>query len=367
MKQIFLGFFKKELIQTLRDPRMRVLLLVAPVLQLTLFGLAISTEIRNVRLAAVAAPNDFLMERLVNRCYSSKWFLRADMRGGTDPFRWVQSGQADAVLIAPDRGLTRAVGRGKAQIQLLVDSSNIIKAQAIEAYLQAISNRVLSEAYPDAPAVSLVNLSVWFLYNPEMNTSWFMVPSVLCLILCLVTILMACSSLAKEKETGTFETLIASPATTTEILLGKSLPYVVLGMADVPLVVGVAVFGFGVPLRGSFWTLFLAALVFMCNTVAIGVLLSTFVRNMQQAIMGAFLVIFPSIMLSGVIYPVENMPAALKVTAYLDPLQYFVTLLRNIMLKGGDAQVVAVNITALAVMGVLAIYISTKRFHQTLN
>jgi ABC-2 type transport system permease protein len=200
-----------------------------------------------------------------------------------------------------------------------------------------------------------------------METSVFMVPSILCMILLLVTMVLTSSSMAREKELGTFETLLASPATTTEILLGKSLPYVVLGMVDIPLVVAVAVFGFGVPMRGSIGVLLLCSFFFMCNTVAMGILLSTFVKNLQQSVMGGFLFIFPAFQLSGVLYPVENMPALLKFTAYLDPLMYFVTLLRNIMLKGGDLHVVAVNTGALAVSGALAIWISFKRFHQTLN
>lgn len=163
------------------------------------------------------------------------------------------------------------------------------------------------------------------------------------------------------------ETLLSSPATTTEILLGKSLPYVALGMADFPLVIAVAVFGFGVPMRGSLLLLLFCAFIFMCNTVALGVLFSTFVKNLQQSSMGGFLFIFPAIQLSGVLYPVENMPWLLKYCAYLDPIMYFVNLMRNIMLKGGDFHVVAVNAGALVVMGFFAILVAARRFHQTLN
>ena len=368
LNQTILGFFRKEWTQTLRDPRMRALLFVAPVFQMTIFGLAISTETHNIKLAAIYAPNDFLTGRVVQRCYSSQWFIPAQTGAEKDPFRMVQSGRADAVLVAPKKGLTRGIGHGGgAPLQLLVDSSNLIKAQAIESYTQAILNQVLGEAFPEQNKNLPVRFVPRYLYNPEMKTSIFMVPSVLCLVLCIVTILLTASAMAREKESGTLETLLSSPASTTEILMGKSLPYVALGMADVPLVIGVAVFGFGVPMRGSFWVLFLCAFVFMCNTVALGILLSTFTKNLQQSAMGAFLFIFPAINLSGVLYPVENMPLVLKFMAYLDPLQYFVTLLRNIMLKGGDLHVFWTNIGALALMAVFAATLAYKRFRQTLN
>jgi ABC-2 type transport system permease protein len=362
-----LGFIRKELVETLRDRRMLALLFFAPVFQLTIFGLAISTETRNIKLAAVYEPNDFLARRVAERCYSTQWYIPAKGLTGNDPFKWVQSGQADAVLVAPEKGLTRAVGRGSGNLQLLVDSSNIVKAQSIEAYTQAILNQVLGEAFPERTMNPPVHFTVRYLYNPEMETSVFMVPSVLCLVLCIVTIILTASAMARERETGTLETLLASPASTTEIMLGKSLPFVILGMADVPLVLAVAVFGFGVPMRGSLWVLLFCAFIFICNTVSVGILLSTFVKNLQQSAMGAFLFIFPAINLSGVLYPVENMPWYLKYFAYVDPLMYFVTLLRNIMLKGGDLQVILVNTGALVLMAFFAIGIASRRFHQTLN
>ncbi len=370
-----MGFFKKELVQTLRDKRMRIMLFVMPVIQMTVFGVAISTETRNIKLAAIYQPNDFLCRRVVERCYSSKWFIPAKNLDGNDPFKWIQSGKADVVMIAPEKGLTRGVGRalqpgsgeGGANLQLLIDSSNITKAQAVESYTQATLSQVLTEAFPQKNQSPPVRFVARYLYNPEMVTSVFMVPSVLCMILLMVTMILSSSSMAREKEMGTLETLLSSPATTTEIMLGKSLPFVLLGMIEFPLVIAVAIFGFGVPMRGSFFLLMGCALVFMCNAVAFGILLSTFVKNLQQSAMAGFLFIFPAIQLSGVLYPVENMPWLLKYCAYLDPIMYFVNLLRNIMLKGGDFQVVAFNAGALFVMGVIAIGIASRRFHQTLN
>jgi drug efflux transport system permease protein len=363
---ILLGFIKKETAQTLRDTRMRILLFVAPMIQLTLFGLAISTEVRNIKLSFQYKPNDVLCRKIEDRCYGSGWFLPVP-HGDGDPFHLIQSGQADAVLIAPEGGLTRAVGRGDGRLQLLVDAENIVKAQSIEAYLQAVVREALAEQTGLTPRPPPVQFSVRYLYNPEMKTAVFMVPGVLCMVLVIITVVLTSSSIAREKELGTFEMLIASPAQPFEILLGKTVPYVLFGMMDMFLVLAVAVFGFQVPMRGSLWVLVLAALAFVVNTVSLGVLLSSFVKNMQQSAMFGFLFIFPAIQLSGLIYPIENMPWALKPVAYMDPLFYFVALLRNIMLKGGDPLLVGEYTGILAAMAVFAVWISSKRFRQTLN
>jgi ABC-2 type transport system permease protein len=256
---------------------------------------------------------------------------------------------------------------GKGRVQLLVDAENIVKAQSIEGYVQAVVGEAVEEQTQLAQPPPPIQLSVRYLYNPELETSVFMVPSVLCMVLVIITVVLTSSSIAREKELGTFETLIASPAKPIEILLGKTVPYVIFGMLDMCLVLAVAVFGFQVPMRGPRWMLLLAALAFVINTVSLGVLLSSFVKNMQQSAMFGFLFIFPAIQLSGMIYPIENMPWVLKPVAYMDPVMYFVALMRNIMLKGGDPGLVAEYTGILAVMAVFMVWVSSRRFRQTLN
>lgn len=363
------GFIKKELVQVFREPRMRAMLFIPPLIQMTLFGLAISTQTRNIRLASMYLPDDASSRRVVERCYASGWFVPARVKGN-DAFEWVRSGQADAVMVAPEGGLQRALGRGEGDrkpVQLLVNASNIVKAQSVENYFQGILNREAAEETVGKIPKMPLTFNIRYLYNPEMETSWFMVPGVLTMVLLVITLLLTSTSIAREKEQGTFEALLSSPAATWEILLGKSIPYVLLGLMDMPLVLGVAVFGFHIPMRGSFWVLMLASVAFIVTTVALGIFMSTLARTMAQVSMAGFLFIFPAIQLSGVMYPVENMPALLKFAAYLDPLMYFTTLLRNIMLKGGEIHVVVFNTGMLFLLGAVAIYASYKRFHETLD
>ena len=359
------AFIKKELVQTLRDVRMRALLFGAPIIQLTIFGLALSSEIKNIKLAVFSQPGDTAAVRLADDFYSSGWFKPTLFTPGEDPFELIGSGRADAVLIMPPGGLARAAGRGEGRMQLLVDASNATKARVVEGYAKTITARAAA-AY-GAPQAQALSFDVRVLYNPAMESALFLVPGVVGMLICLVTIILTAMSLTRERELGTFETIVSAPLSNAEILLGKTLPFVLLGMAVFSLVLTAAHLIFGVPVRGPLWQLFLAAFVFIITTVSVGTCISTLARNQQQAMLGGFMFLFPAILMSGIMYPVENMPAAVIGAAYLDPLMYFMRLLRSIMLKGGDLHVFWTNLGALALMALAAGGLAYNRFRQTLN
>jgi ABC-2 type transport system permease protein len=360
------AFIRKELTQTLRDVRMRALLFGAPIIQMTVFGLALSTEIKNIRLAAFSAPGDAVFERLAGDFYASGWFLKADAASGGDPYELIASGRADAVLISPRDGLARSAARGDGRLQLLVDATNASKARSVEAYARSIiAARAAAEYGAAAPPPFAFDVRV--LYNPAMESSMFLVPGVMGMLVCLITIILTAMSLTREREMGTFEAIVSAPLSNTEVLLGKTLPYILLGLVNTALVVTAGYVLFGVPVRGPLWQLALAALAFVVTTVSVGTLISTIARSQQQAMLGGFMFLFPAILMSGVMYPVENMPRAVIAAAYLDPLMYFVRLLRNVMLKGGDRYVFWGNFGALCLMALGAASSAYKRFRQTLN
>jgi ABC-2 type transport system permease protein len=366
MNRTLTAFIKKELTQTLRDVRMRVLLFGAPIIQMTIFGLALSTEIKNIKLAVFSSPGDALFERVAESFYASGWFLRAGHEPAEDPYELIASGRADAVLIAPAEGLARSAGRGGGKMQLLTDASNAAKARAVESYAKNIIAAASVREYGARPEGTF-RFDVRVLYNPAMESSMFLIPGVMGMLVCLITIILTAMSLTRERELGTFETIVSAPLSNAEVLLGKTVPYMLLGVIDTALVVMAGYLIFGVPVRGALWELALASLVFVINTVSIGTFISTVSRNQQQAMLGGFMFLFPAILMSGVMYPVENMPRIVIAAAYLDPLMYFVRLLRNIMLKGGDAHVLWTNLGALALMALFASGFAYKRFRQTLN
>ena len=366
MNRTLIGFIKKELIQTLRDPRMRVLLFVMPVIQLTLFGVALSNEVKNIRLAAVFDSKDTVLRDVYERSIAGKWFIPAKSKE-RDPFTMIEADDADAVLVPPPGGLTRSLGRGDAKLQLLVNAVNVVQAQSIEAYLQNIVQQTVKDDLGLTPPILPIQVSTRVLFNPALETSIFLVPGVMCMIMIISTMVLANVAIVREKEMGTFEMLISAPVSRSEVIYGKTIPYVLLGMSNLPLILGVAIFAFHVPMRGSLLALLIAAFAVVCTAVALGTLISTYCKNQQQATLAGFLFIFPMIMFSGMMFPLENMPAALRWLAFFDPLAHYMGLLRNIMLKGGETDYVVAHIMYLAIIAVVSVVASFRRFHTTLQ
>jgi ABC-2 type transport system permease protein len=345
---------------------MRILLFVMPVVQLSLFGVAISTEVKNVRLAAVFDSKDTVMRDIYERSLASGWFLPAKSQR-SDPYQMIEAGEADAVLVPPPGGFTKGLGRGEAPLQLLINATNVTQAQSVEGYLKAIIQRTVQDdlklVLPNPP----IAVEERVLFNPDLDTSVFMVPGTMCMLMIITTMVLTNLAIVREKEMGTFEMLIAAPVSPAEVICGKTIPYVILGMSNFPFVLAVAVFVFQVPMRGSLLVLFLAAFAFVCAAVAMGTLISTFCQNQQQATLAGFLFIFPMIMFSGLMFPLENMPVVLQWVSALDPLSHYMGLLRNIMLKGGGGSYVAIHISILALMAAVLVVASFKRFRTTLQ
>jgi ABC-2 type transport system permease protein len=361
------GFVRKEFSQAFRDPKMKIILFVMPLIQLTIFGVAISTNVQNIRLWAQPEPNDTVLRHIYEHSIESKWFLPVHADRNADPFTLLSGGKIDAALIPPPGGLTKSLIRGTPELQLLVDATNVIKGESVYGYIKKISDSVVLEDLKESPQVLPIAFIVRVLYNPTLETTFFMVPGVMCILLCVITITLTSMSITREKEMGTFEMLISAPVSRSDVIFGKTIPYIILGMCDAPLVLAFAVFGFGVPMRGSFIVLMLVTLTFVCSTVAIGTLISTFANNQQQSILAGFLFLFPAILLSGVMFPIENMPDYLKWLSYLDPLSHYLFLLRNILLKGGELTFIFKHTAVLGLIAVVVIYLSFKRFQTTLR
>lgn len=366
-----IAFLKKEFAQVLRDPKMRIILLVLPLMQMMVFGLAISTEVKNIKLGTIYNPNDTILRRIEERSFSSKWFIPAIGRGtlnnqNSDPIEQIRSGRADVVLISPPGGLARAIERGDGQVQLLIDATNVIRAQSIERYMQSITNEVLRDEF-HITSNTPINFDVRILYNPALESAIFMVPGTMAMILCIVTILLTSMSIAREKEMGTFEMIISAPVKTWEVLLGKTIPFVIIGMINAITIYLLAFIVFKVPMKGHVLQLGISTLAFIVTTVSIGTLISTFAKNQQQAMMGGFIFLFLSNLLAGIMFPIDNMPLLMKIAAYSNPMTYFVRLLRNIMLKGGSSELVFSYVGILIFMAIATATLSYKRFHHTLD
>lgn len=378
------GFLRKELVQALRDPRMRAMLLVTPMIQMAIFGLALNADTKNVKLSAHVYASDRLMNDIVRDSIASGWFIKARSDvgvQGTDiaDFR---SGKVETALYAPEGGLTQWFEKGRGRVEAVIDGTNLIRARAIQNYLGGIISRAAdtrrgrpytidfseqAEVKPAEQQFAPIYFNVETLYNPELLTPYNLVPGVLCMLMTITTIMLTSMSIAKEKEMGTFETLISAPVSVTEILLGKTVPFVIIGCVNLPLVFAVAVLGFGVPMKGPYLWLAIATLFFLISTVAIGTMISTISRNQQQAMMGSFIFLMPAILLSGIMFPLDDMPRILKLLADVNPLMYYSYLLRNIMLKGGNHMVLISYSGALGLIAFVSAATAFKRFKLRLN
>jgi ABC-2 type transport system permease protein len=370
---ILRGFLKKEIIQMLRNPVMVFALLFMPIVQSFLFSYAITNEPKNIKIAIDTAPSDYMMTRIYDHAIASKWFLKIPpTRRGL--FEVVKAGKADVVLVAPPGGLTKNVVNGnKSEIQVLIDSTNVLKAQAVSGYIRAIVAKVLKEEMGKrdllAPANAIpqnINFKTRILFNPEMNTKMFIVPSVMVIMAAMSILSLVCISIAKEKETGTMETLISYPIEKKHLMLGKILPAITIAFFNYLSIMLIGLLVFHIPFRGSLFEFLLSFFVFSFAMAPFGIFISTFCNNQQQALIAIMMAAFLMMMLSGSMFPVETMPFILRIFANIDPLTHFTCLARNIMLKGCNIDYLVTHLGPMIAFGLFFSVTGTKRFKQTL-
>jgi ABC-2 type transport system permease protein len=368
----------KEFQQLKQDKRMIPVIFVAPVLQIVIFGFAVNTDVTRVPMVLVDQDRTQESRALAERFTASTYFELVgveDEPDAADP--WLVEGTAQLALVI-EGGYGRRLAQGRtAHVQLLADGSDSSAVTVALGYgariVSGLSAELLQQrlqAVLSAPGARLgrSELLPRVLWNPDLRSRWFFVPAVLAMILMIMTMLLSAMGVVREKEIGTLEQIIVTPVKAWQLLVGKLFPFGVIGVIQVFLVTGVAVFGFGVPLRGSFGLLFALTLVFILNTLGLGLLVSTLVSNQQQAMMvAAFVVMLPMIYLSGLIFPIENMPVAIQWFTYLIPVRYYTTIIRGIFLKGAGLDVLWPQALALLAMGLFILVVAAARFRKRLD
>jgi len=340
----------KELLAVLRDPRGRVILVAPPLVQLLVFAFAATLEVRNVDVAVLDQDAGRWSGELVHRLEGSPTFdevIRVEspsaLRGLMDRQRVIAG-----LLIGPDfsRGIE---GKGAADLQMILDGRRSNTAQIVAGYLTGIVEGLGADAAArsDAAGVLVVPRN-WF--NPNLNFQWFMVPNLVAAIALMIGLIVTALSVARERELGTFDQLMVSPLRTHEILIGKLVPPMLIGLFHITLYVAAAILVFGVPLRGSLLSLYGSALFFLAAVVGVGLFISALSSTQQQAILGAFLFMVPAMLLSGFATPIENMPEWLQPLTNLNPLRHFLVVVRGVFLKDLPVREVASNTIPLALI-----------------
>ena len=363
--KVLRGFFRKEMVALLRDPVLMVAILIMPVVQMILLSGAITFQATNLRLIMRNAPNDVVAERIYDHAIGSGFFVDAAIDENRDAADAVRGGAADVAIVMPSDGIGRALVRGDAEIQILIDAVNILKAHSIDAYLRAIIGGVLLDEN-QMNFIAPIRFHSRILFNPQLNTKFFMVPSMVAILVFLALLILISVSIAKEKETGTMETLLSAPISKYDIIMGKVVPYLVVSGVVMMLIVFAGALLFRVPFVGSGMMFLLSFLIFCVPGCGIGVWLATYTHTQQQAMLGLIIVAFLALMLSGAIISAENMPIVLRVISYINPLSHYAYLVRNIMLKGPDWIYFVRHAGAMLAAGCVIWVIAIRRFKTTL-
>ena len=364
----------KELIELRQDPRLFGIVVMAPIVQLFMLAYAATTDVRNVPIVVADADRSSASRELVSRFDASGSFTVVDVVSSPDDVdAALEHGDAWLALVVP-RGYGAAIASGQPQaVQIVADGSDANSAgvslsyatNLIASYSQELASRSAPRAAPNESAASIQPIvRVWF--NPRLESRDFMIPGIVALLLLVVTTNLSSMGIVREKELGTLEQLNVTPLTRAELIIGKLLPYGMVGLLDVVLVVSVAIFWFEVPMRGSYVLLFAMTLVYLVTTLGLGLFVSTISSTQQQAMMTTtFFFLLPMVLLSGFVFPIENMPAAVQPVTYLIPLRFFLVILRSIFLKGVGLETLWPQALALAGWGLgillLAIARSSKR------
>jgi ABC-2 type transport system permease protein len=367
----------KEFLQLRQDRRMIPIIFFAPVIQLVVFGFAVNTDVQDVPMVLVDQDHSPASRELLDDFVRSGYFELAGVEPdlhGVD--RWLLTGRAQmALLVGAGYGDDIASGR-PAPVQVIADGSDATSATVAIGYagnIVAARGATLLRARRDAsgaaaPLVGQTELVPRVWYNPELQSRRFYVPAVLAMILMVMTMLLSAMGVVREKEIGTMEQIIVTPIRPWQLLVGKLFPFAVIGFIQVFLVTAATVWGFGVPLRGSFLLLLLLTQLFILNTLGLGLLVSTLVRTQQQAMMAAaFFVMVPMIYLSGLIFPIENMPLAVQYVTYLVPVRYYANVIRGIFLRGSGLDVLWPEAVTLLGMGLAILTLAALRFRKRLD
>jgi ABC-2 type transport system permease protein len=365
-----LHLVRKEFLELRQDPRLFGIVVLAPILQLTMLGYAATTDVRDVPIVVVDADRSAASRELVERFEASETFVIVDTVSSLAEIdRYLDRGDAWMALAVPaDYGERVRTGR-PAQIQVVADGTDANSTNVALGYARGLANAyarelVAAHGRGTAPAVT-ADVRVWF--NPGLESRVFMIPGILALVLLVVTTNLSSMAIVREKELGTLEQLNVTPLARWELIVGKLVPYAILGMLDALLVVAVAVGWFEIPLRGSLALLLVMCLVYLLSTLGLGLFVSTVSRTQQQAMMtSSFFFLLPMVFLSGFIFPIENMPVVIQPVTYLIPLRYFLVILRGIFLKGIGLEVFWPDALALLAWGLAILTLATLRLTKRL-
>ncbi|MFA5111147.1 MAG: ABC transporter permease [Desulfobaccales bacterium] len=365
----------KEFIQIFRDPRMKGVIFMMPIIQVLVFGYAVTTDVKNIATAIYDLDHSISSRELVARFVKSGYFNIVEyVEDDARARELVDRGRA-MVVLRLNKGFEDELRGGRtAKVQLITDGTDSNTAGIVLDYSAKILGKFSQEVLVDRlsrlkgriwrPGRVDLQTRAWF--NENLESRNFYVPGVIAIIVMLITLMLTSMAVVREKEIGTMEQIMVTPITPVEFILGKTVPFALIGFADVLVITLIGVFWFEVPIRGNLLLLFAATALYLMTTLGVGLLISTVSTTQQQAMMSTFFFYFPAVLLSGFMFPIANMPEIIQWLTYLNPLRYFLVVIRGIFLKGVGPDILWPQMAALAVMGVITLWLASRRFQKTL-
>jgi len=368
-----LALIRKEFLHIFRNRRTLVVMFMMPIIQLVLLGYAATTDIEHLSTAVFDSDKSSASRELIDAYKASSYFDIVNYVESEPELEYlIDSSQVRAGLLIPP-GYGEKINAGEqAQIAFVIDGSDPSVASTIlsasQSVGQAQSMRIMERTTgldPDTMPGVQVRPRVW--YNPEMKSANFMIPGITGMILYFLTALFTSMSIVREREQGTIEQLIVTPVKSLELIIAKVVPYVFIAFFDVLEVLAIGVFWFGVPIRGSLGLLLALSALFLLTSLGIGIFISSIANSQQEAMLLAFLTMFPSIFLGGFFFPIEAMPGWLQAITYIVPLRYMLIVIRGIILKGVGLRILTQEVIALALFGIGIMLLAATRFRKRLE
>ncbi|GAB4387667.1 MAG: ABC transporter permease [Thermodesulfovibrionales bacterium] len=359
----------KEFIQVFRDPRMKAIVFITPILQLLLFGYAVTTDVRDISTAFYDLDKSPESRELARRLESSGYFdLRYRPGSPEEVTRLLDRGDVFCA-VQINRGFSRDLRKGgQAEVQVLVDGTDSNTAAVAMDYANRVIARYAEDLRPPGgPGAGGIDLRSRAWYNPDLRSRNYNVPGVIAVVIMLACLLLTSMAVVREREIGTIEQLMVTPLKPLELMLGKTIPFAAIGFFDVFLVTNVAIYWFDIPIKGPLYVLPASTAIYLLSVLGMGLFISTISRTQQQALMATFLFYIPAVLLSGFMFPIENMPQAIQYATYLNPLRYFLIIIRGLFLKGAGLEILWPQMAVLAALGLAAMTISSLRFKKRME
>lgn len=359
----------KEFIQIFRDKRMKAIVFVIPLLQTMVFGYAVTMDVNHIPTAVYDVDRSYESRELVRRLTASGYFDVRYHPGSPDEIRDLLDRSKVTFALQIDRGFSADLKRRiPTSVQVLVDGTDSNTGIVALDYANRIIlryQRDLSATRPESAVRIELRQRAW--YNPELKSKNYNVPGVIAMVIMLTSLLLTSMAVVREREIGTMEQLMVTPLRPAELILGKTIPFAIIAFFDMVLVTVFGVLVFDIPINGSLVLLPLSTAIYLLSILGIGLVISTVAKTQQQALMSTFLFYMPAVLLSGFMFPIENMPEVFQYLTYLNPLRYFLIIIRGLFLKGNGLEILWPQMVALLIIGTLVITFSALRFRKRLQ